>query len=373
MSFSIGIVGLPNVGKSTLFKALTRQQVNIANYPFCTINPNVGVVKVPDERLEKLIKVTHSQQLIPTTIEFVDIAGLVKGAHQGEGLGNQFLSHIREVDAIIEIVRNFTDKNVSHVHGEINPQSDKEVINLELVMADLEIVKKRLEKIHLQLKGLPHGKAGPHDKTIDQLNQLLEKIKLNLEKGVLIKNLNLAEEEKILIKDLNLLTQKPIIYVLNIDETAIDKQEILKNIFPDEIVIPLSCKLEAELTDLDEIDAKKYLAELVVSGVEPLKIKESGLEKLIKESYQILNLITFYTFNNKETRAWTGKRKTLAPAAAGIIHTDFEQGFIRAEVINWQDLVNTGGLPQAKEKGLVRIEGKKYEVQDGDVIYFHFN
>ncbi len=358
MSFSIGIVGLPNVGKSTLFKALTKKQVEIANYLFTTINPNVGVVKVPDERLEKIARVCHSEKIIPTTIEFVDIAGLVKNAHLGEGLGNQFLSHIREVDAVVEIIRNFSDKNVAHVHGEINPQSDKEVINLELIMADLEVIKKRLEKTHSQLKG-------PHEKIIDQLNQVLEKLKGHLEKDLMANELNLNDEKKFLIKDLNLLTLKPIIYVLNIDEKDLDKVNFLKNIFSNKIVLPLAVKLEAEIADLNEAEAKNFLKEMGIT--------QSGLDQLIKTSYQILNLITFFTTQSKVAQAWTCKKEVKAPQAAGIIHTDFEKGFIRSEVINWKELLNVGGEVAAKEKGLMRMEGKDYEIQDGDVIHFHFN
>jgi ribosome-binding ATPase len=358
MSFSIGIVGLPNVGKSTLFKALTKKQVDIANYPFCTIDPNVGVVKVPDERLEKLAILSKSEKIIPTTIEFVDIAGLVKGASQGEGLGNQFLSHIREVDAIIEIVRNFEDKNIIHIYNEINPKNDQEVINLELVMADLDVVKKRLEKINSQIKGT-------HEKIIDQQKEVYEKLKNHLEQGQMANSLIMNEDEKHLIKDLNLLSIKPLIYVLNIDEHDLDKVNNFQNIFPGNVVLPLAVKLEAEIADLDETEAKKYLVEM--------GIKESGLDQLIKLSYQLLNLITFITTGPKDTRAWTCLSGTKAPQAAGVIHTDFEKGFIRAEIINWQDLLNIGGDVAAKEKGLMRMEGKDYVIKDGDVVHFHFN
>lgn len=358
MSFSIGIVGLPNVGKSTLFKALTKKQVDIANYPFCTIDPNVGVVKVPDERLIKLATLSKSEKIIPTTIEFVDIAGLVKGAYKGEGLGNQFLSHIREVDAIVEIVRDFSDKNIIHVYNEVNPKNDQEVLNLELIMADLEVVKKRLEKVNSQLKGA-------HEKIIDQQKEIYDKIKNHLELSQMISSLNLTEEEKLLIKDLNLLTIKPLIYVLNIDEKDLDKIENYKNIFPGNVILPLAVKLEAEIAELDETEAKNYLKEL---GIE-----ESGLDQLIKLSYQLLNLITFITTGPKDTRAWTCKNGAKAPQAAGIIHTDFEKGFIRAEVINWKELLDVGGDVAAKEKGLMRMEGKDYLIQDGDVVHFHFN
>jgi len=358
MSFSIGIVGLPNVGKSTLFKALTKKQVDIANYPFCTIDPNVGVVKVPDARLEKLAVLSKSEKIIPTTIEFVDIAGLVKGAYKGEGLGNQFLSHIREVDAIVEIVRNFEDKNIIHVYNEVNPTNDQEILNLELVMADLEVVKKRLEKVNSQLKGA-------HEKIIDQQKEVYEKIKSHLEKGQMVNSLGLNEDEKNLIKDLNLLSIKPLIYVLNIDENDLAKVNNYKNIFPGNVVLPLPVKLEAEIAELDEAEAKNYLTEVGIA--------ESGLDQLIKLSYQLLNLITFITTGPKDTRAWTCQKETKAPQTAGIIHTDFEKGFIRAEVINWKKLLDVGGDVAAKEKGLMRMEGKDYIIQDGDVVHFHFN
>lgn len=355
MSLQVGIVGLPNVGKSTLFKALTKQQVEAANYPFCTIDPNVGVVKVPDERLEKLAEISKSKKIIPTVIEFVDIAGLVAGAHKGEGLGNKFLAHIREVDAICQVVRNFTDPNVVHVEGRINPKSDAETINLELIFADLETVKKRLE-------GLQRESKGNTDKDLKKKIEILEKIKTTLEEGKLATSLGLEKEEKRLIKDLSLLTLKPMIYVLNIDETKKEKESC--NISNLESYLEISAKLEAELSELDEVEMRQYLAEL--------NIVETGLDKLIKESYNLLNLITFFTSGEKETRAWTVERGAKAPEAAGKIHTDFEKGFIRAEVINWKNLVESGGELPAKEKGLIRLEGKDYETQDGDVVVFRF-
>ncbi|MDD4304742.1 MAG: redox-regulated ATPase YchF, partial [Patescibacteria group bacterium] len=344
MSFSIGIVGLPNVGKSTLFKALTKKQVDASNYPFCTIEPNVGVVAVPDERLDKLSELNNSQKTIYTTIEFVDIAGLVKGASKGEGLGNKFLANIREVDAILQVVRRFKDENVIHVHGEVNPVSDREVINMELIFADLEILNKVLDKTNSQIKG-------PHDKSLDKYKELLEKIKTQLESNKLIFELGLSDEEKFSIKSLNFLTLKPMLYVYNVDEDEVN------DIVNDGIII--CAKIESELAELSDDDAKEYM--------ESLGMQETGLNKLIKEAYKTLNLITYLTSGPEESRAWTIETGTKAPQAAGKIHTDFEDGFIRAEIINWQDLLDAGGEVKAKEKGLVRLEGKDYIFKDGDV------
>ncbi|MDD3284782.1 MAG: redox-regulated ATPase YchF [Patescibacteria group bacterium] len=349
MSFSIGIVGLPNVGKSTLFKALTKKQVDASNYPFCTIEPNVGVVAVPDERLDKLSELNNSQKTIYTTIEFVDIAGLVKGASKGEGLGNKFLANIREVDAILQVVRRFKDENVIHVHGEVNPVSDREVINMELIFADLEILNKVLDKTNSQIKG-------PHDKSLDKYKELLEKIKTQLESNKLIFELGLSDEEKFSIKSLNFLTLKPMLYVYNVDEDEVN------DIVNDGIII--CAKIESELAELSDDDAKEYM--------ESLGMQETGLNKLIKEAYKTLNLITYLTSGPEESRAWTIETGTKAPQAAGKIHTDFEDGFIRAEIINWQDLLDAGGEVKAKEKGLVRLEGKDYIFKDGDVTVFRF-
>lgn len=350
MSFSIGIVGLPNVGKSTLFKALTKKQVDASNYPFCTIEPNVGVVLVPDERLDKLSKLNNSEKTIYTTIEFVDIAGLVRGASKGEGLGNKFLANIREVDAIVQVIRKFKDENVIHIHGEVNPKSDKEVINLELIFADLETASKTLEKASLKLKGA-------HDKKDEDYINLLKKIKQTLEDEKMISSIDFSDEEKLLIKSLNFLTAKPMLYVYNVSE------ENVNDVLDDGIAI--CAKIESELGDLSDEDAKEYMASLGMN--------ETGLNKLIKESYKALNLITYFTSGPKESRAWTVCNGDKAPTAAGKIHTDFERGFIRAEVINWQDLLEFCGEANAKERGLIRLEGKDYIVRDGDVMVFRFS
>jgi len=346
----VGIIGLPNVGKSTLFKALTKKQVDVSNYPFCTIDPNIGVVPVPDERLEKLAQVSKSEKVTPSVIEFVDIAGLVKNAHKGEGLGNQFLSQIREVDAVVEVLRGFKDENIIHVEGGIDPERDKSIIHLELIMADLQTVEKRLEKISKEVKS--------GSKEAIKISEVLEKLKKLLEDGKMAKELNLNDEEKSLIKDLNLLTLKPLIYVMNVSqESGTGNQKPGGNGY-----LYIDAKLESELAELPDGEVKEYL--------DGLGVQETGLDKLIMVSYDTLNLITFFTYNEKELRAWTIKKGTSALKAAGKVHTDFEKGFVKAEVCNWQDLVESGGMIQAKERGLVRVEGKNYIVQDGDVVYF---
>jgi len=345
MSFSIGIVGLPNVGKSTLFKALTKKQVDAANYPFCTIDPNVGVVAVPDERLEALTKISSSAKTVYTTIEFVDIAGLVKGASKGEGLGNQFLANIRECDAIAQVVREFTDPNVIHVDGKVNPESDKETINLELIYADLKTLQQRIGKNAKELHA--NSKEGK------ELQPILDKLKTGLDEGKMARDLMTDPKEIEAVRDLHLLTMKPMIYVLNVDE---DK------IYQESDYIAISAKIESELAELPPEEAKEYLKEL--------KLDASGLDRLIKKSYEILDLITFLTSGPTESRAWTIKKGTKAPQAAAVIHTDFEKAFIKAEVINWQDFVNAGGESKAKEKGLIRTEGKEYIIKDGDVCHF---
>lgn len=348
MSFSIGIVGLPNVGKSTLFKALTKKQVDAANYPFCTIDPNVGVVPVPDERLEKLSAVSESKKIIPTTIEFIDIAGIVKGAHKGEGLGNKFLANIREVDAIVQVVRQFSDANVIHVAGAVNPESDRETIDLELIFADLQTIEKRLTSLGKDIR------AG--NKEALEVNEILEKLKSGLEQGQMAISIVTDPEERLLVKDLCLLTMKPMIYVLNVDEDRVIQETDF---------LTVSAKIEAELAELPEDEAKMYLAEL--------QLDSSGLDRLIVKAYQALNLITYFTSGEMETRAWTIKVGTKAPQAAGVIHTDFEHGFIRAEIVSWSDLVESGGEAKAREKGLIRLEGKDYIMNDGDVAHFRFS
>jgi len=353
---SLGIVGLPNVGKSTLFNALTRsKQADAQNYPFCTIEPNVGVVEVPDERLAKLAEVSKSKKIIPTAIEFYDIAGLVKGASEGEGLGNKFLSHIRETDAIVQVVRAFVDSNVTHVHNKVDPKNDAEVINLELILADWQTVSKRLEKTKKNAKGSALKDA---QKEID----LLEKIYKQLEAGKPARLLEYTEDEMKIVRDLHLLTMKPMLYVVNTDEAGSRKPEAVNdNELDNQIYV--CAKLEAELADLSPEDAKEYMKEL---GME-----QSGLDKLIIESYKLLDLVTFLTSGEPETRAWTVKRGTKGPQAAGVIHTDFIKGYIKADVCKWEDFVQFGGWSGIKESGKLRLEGKEYIVEDGDTVYFH--
>jgi GTP-binding protein YchF len=353
MALSIGIVGLPNVGKSTLFNILTKKGVEAANYPFCTIDPNVGVVKVPDFRLEKLAAISQPAKVIPTTIEFVDIAGLVAGAHKGEGLGNKFLAHIRECSAICEVIRDFKDANVIHVDGRVNPASDKETINMELIFADLATVEKRLDKTRRE------AKSG--DKEIVYNNQILEKIYQHLAAGHAVRDLKFDEEELIFVKTLNLLTIKPIIYLLNIDESHTG--DVLPG--TSDLIIKINVKLEEEIANLPENEQAEFVKEL---GLE-----QSGLDKLIQSAYQVLGLETFFTTGPDETRAWTIKTGIKAPQAAGEIHTDFIKGFVRAEVINWAKFVEAGGEAKAKELGWIRTEGKDYVFQDGDVANFLIN
>lgn len=354
MSFSIGIIGLPNVGKSTLFKALTKKQVDIANFPFTTISPNIGMVKVPDQRLEKLADVLKPQKVIPTYIEFVDIAGLVKGAHRGEGLGNQFLARIREVEAIVEVIRRFENPDIVHPTGKIDPQIDLEVINLELALADLAHLEKFLEKIKKE------AKSG--EKEAIKKMPILEKLKKNLNQGIPAREAIQDPEEKKVISDLNLLTIKPIIYLINLDEQQIKEKPKPFSLKAHFSPVFLCAKLEAELADLPESEIQEYLKEY---GLE-----RSGLDELILTAYQILDLITFFTCQNQILQAWTIEKGAKAPQAACKVHTDFEKNFIRAEVINWQDLVNCQSEQVAREKGLLRVEGKEYVAQDGDVIHF---
>ena len=353
MSLSIGIVGLPNVGKSTLFNVLTKKGVEAANYPFCTIDPNVGVVKVPDFRLDKLAAISKPAKVIPTTIEFVDIAGLVAGASKGEGLGNQFLAHIRECDAICEVVRDFKDENVIHVQGRVNPSEDKETINTELILADLSTAEKRLDKMRRE------AKSG--DKEIIANTAILERIFAHLAAGKAVREMVFEEEEMVFVKTLNFLTIKPMIYLLNIDEGH--SGDVLPG--TKETVIKVNVKLEEEIASLPEEDQAEYIKEL---GLE-----QSGLDKLIRSAYDTLGLQTFFTTGADETRAWTIKKGTKAPQAAGVIHTDFLKGFVRAEVINWEKFVECGSEAKAKELGLIRTEGKDYVFQDGDVTNFLIN
>jgi GTP-binding protein YchF len=363
MGFSIGIVGLPNVGKSTLFKALTKKQVDIANYPFCTISPNKGIVEVPDERLKKLADFYNSQKIVATAIEFWDVAGLVSGAHKGEGLGNQFLSHIREVDAICQVVRYFKDDNIVHVAGKVDPMSDKEVINIELALADLETVKKHIEKLKTKLKGLKTQETKDTQKIIDLLSA---KVVPALEDGKLIKKIGLTGDELESIKYLSLLTAKPMFYVLNVDETTLGKEIDLSLVgLEGELVVPICARLEADLVELSKEEVDEYL--------KTFGLKYTGLDKIVLSSYELLNLITFFTAGPKDSHAWTIVRGAKAPEAAGAIHTDFQRGFIAAEIINWKDLIDAGSEAAAKEKGLIRLCGKEYIVADGDVCVFRFN
>jgi len=352
MSLSIGIVGLPNVGKSTLFNILTKKKVDASNYPFCTIDPNVGVVKVPDERLNKIAEISKPAKIIPTFIEFTDIAGLVKGAHEGEGLGNQFLSHIRECDAICEVVRDFKDQNVIHVNGDINPLSDQETITMELIFADIKTIEKKLAKIIKEIKS--------NDKEAAKQKEILEQINNVLNKGQAARNVVVKKEDELFVKNLGLLTHKPIIYILNSDDP---EKEI--NFSWDGEIIRINVKLEEEISNLSEEEQKEYMKEL--------GINRSGLDKLISASYKLLDLETFFTTGKDETRAWTIKTGTKAPQAAGEIHTDFEKGFIRAEVIDWKKFIEAGGEIKAKELGLVKTEGKEYIVKDGDICNFLIN
>ena len=360
----IGIVGLPNVGKSTLFNSITKAGAESANYPFCTIEPNVGIVAVPDERLEKLTKMYNAKKTTPAVVEFVDIAGLVKGASKGEGLGNKFLSHIRETDAICQVVRCFEDSNVVHVDGSVDPIRDIETINLELIFADIETIDKRLEKAKKMLKA---------DKKYQAEIDLLEKVKLALENGMPARQLDYNEDEKEILKETFLLTTKPIIYIANVSEEQLSDSENDENVkkvkeYAEKEkaeVIPLCVKIEEELSTLDDDDKKEML--------EALGLEESGLDRLIKKSYDLLGLMSFLTAGEPEVRAWTIKKGTKAPKAAGKIHSDIERGFIKAEVISYDDLMKEGSMVQAKEKGLVRQEGKDYIMQEGDIVLFKFN
>ncbi|MNH88949.1 Ribosome-binding ATPase YchF [compost metagenome] len=365
MALKAGIVGLPNVGKSTLFNAITQAGAESANYPFCTIDPNVGVVEVPDERLDKLTELVVPNRTVPTAFEFVDIAGLVRGASKGEGLGNKFLAHIREVDAIVHVVRCFEDENITHVDGKINPISDIQTINLELILADLDSVEKKIERSRKNMKG--------GNKQYAQEVEVLERVKEALYNDMPARSIELSDDEKAIVRDLHLLTLKPVLYAANVSEDGVTEAD--SNPFVQQVrefaaaenaeVVPISAKVEAEIAELEGEDKAMFLEELGLDA--------SGLDRLIQAAYRLLGLYTYFTAGVQEVRAWTIRKGTKAPGAAGVIHSDFERGFIRAEVVSYNDLVAAGSMNVAKERGQLRLEGKEYIVQDGDVMHFRFN
>jgi len=365
MALTAGIVGLPNVGKSTLFNAITQAGAEAANYPFCTIDPNVGIVEVPDHRLNKLTELVKPKKTVPTDFEFTDIAGIVKGASKGEGLGNQFLSNIRQVDAICHVVRCFEDENITHVSGKVDPISDIETINLELILADLETISKRLDRVE-KLSRQKDKEAMYEFEILSKLNEAFE-----VERPA--RSVEFTEDQLKYVKGLHLLTQKPVLYVTNVSEDGI--QDADQNPYVQKVrafaekeeaeVVVISAKVESEIAELDGEEKQMFLEEL--------GIPESGLDQLIRATYQLLGLATYFTAGEQEVRAWTFKKGTKAPQAAGIIHTDFERGFIRAETVSYEDLLDAGSMTVARERGRVRLEGKEYIVKDGDVIHFRFN
>ncbi len=365
MTLHAGIVGLPNVGKSTLFNAITQAGAEAANYPFCTIDPNIGIVQVPDTRLQVLADMVHPGRIVPANVEFVDIAGLVKGASKGEGLGNKFLSHIREVDALVHVVRCFEDTNVVHVEGHVDPKRDIEIIQLELILADLESVDKRLDRSAKLLK------SGDKKALVEV--ELLQRLREAFDRGLGARTLSYTEEEQDILKGMPLLTLKPVLYAANVSEEEVAESE--ENRYVKQVreiaetersqVVVVCAKIEAEIAELDEEEKTLFLTDLGLT--------ESGLDRLIQAAFSLLGLMTFFTAGPMEVKAWTIRRGTKAPQAAGVIHTDFERGFIRAEIVAYHDFVRFSGLNGAKEKGLVRLEGKEYIVCDGDIIHFRFN